>query len=285
MKTSMFIVAYLISQTLLAQPKLSPLHGQDRGGGDVACENRIKQIREDILVWISKGGHKALNLNGRATVESYAKKMESESKIAKIECVAKGDPGFPVLVYGKAKTCAADRNLNGNSITCDFVKVTGHSEDQLYRQVHHEMATLAGIERPSADESEYLISDQISENLDEIKYKRLKVLDFPRDPNAAFNEKIVKVKLKPGYCGEIDVHVVGDACVFRAEDVENRSDYYTIYDSASDKNSDLATLATQHNLTHENNCFIAELYQTKYLIEGYDSNSYFTKILKRISCK
>ena len=33
------------------------------------------------------------------------------------------------------------------------------------------------------------------------------------------------------------------------------------------------------------NCFIAEIYQTEDLIEKYGQESYFTKVLKRISCQ
>ena len=92
--------------------------GETSGGGDL-CEARIQNIRDDLRVWILKGGAKSLVLKD-LTPEEYAKAMETHFQAAKISCVGPGDPGYPVNVKGTPKTCRFDIISSGERITCDI---------------------------------------------------------------------------------------------------------------------------------------------------------------------
>ena len=140
--------------------------GQDRGGGDIACEGRIKAIKEDLVAWIKQGGYKSLDLKSRGTPMQYADRMLLEMNKTSIECVGQSDPGFPVLVFGIAKTCAIDIKKSENRMTCDFHKVAAYTEEDLYKQIHHEYATAAGFEKPKEGDSDYGISNQLTNYLE-----------------------------------------------------------------------------------------------------------------------
>lgn len=170
---------FILSQNIKEVDSTRQSMGQDRGGGDVACENRIKQIRNDLSLWIQKGGHTFLDLKGRGSATEYKQNMLDAISKTDIQCVGEGDRGFPVVVYGIAKTCAVDRGQTKNLMTCDFNKVVGHSEEDLYRQVHHEFATLAGFEKPNRGDSDYEISDQLGGYLEQQVVLKLVVKNDP----------------------------------------------------------------------------------------------------------
>lgn len=93
--------------------------------------------------------------------------MLREIKKTTIACVGQGDPGYPVVVFGAAKTCAIDMKKNENRMTCDFNKVAAYTEEDLYKQIHHEYATAAGFEIPKKGDSDYEISNQLSGYLEQ----------------------------------------------------------------------------------------------------------------------
>ena len=159
----------------------SSLGNEGGGGGDVACEDRIKIIRDDIKSWMQKGGSQSLVLKD-LDQESYVDGMLSAIKQAKIKCVGPNDPGYPVLVNGTPKTCRFDVNNSGATITCDFEKFQKTSESDQYVLVHHEFAGIAGVEIPNGDDSDYFVSNQISAFLENVVVKKLAV-----KPRSAFN--------------------------------------------------------------------------------------------------
>ncbi|RYZ92293.1 MAG: hypothetical protein EOP06_04635 [Proteobacteria bacterium] len=147
---------------------------QDRGGGDL-CENRIQNITADIKNWISKGGAAGLNLPGGISHQQYSKLMTDASAELKINCVGTGDEGYPVEVSGTAKVCRFDRGQVEPTITCDLAKFSNISEADQYVLIHHEIAGIAGLEKPNDDSSVYEISNQISGYLEDHLVKRLAV--------------------------------------------------------------------------------------------------------------
>lgn len=155
----------LITFTLLMMTTSHALAGAEgRGGGDL-CEDRIKIIRDDLKVWIHNGGHKSLKLPSGLTAESYASRMLKQLDIAKIKCVSKGDPGFPVEIDHVPKVCAFARTSVGSFIKCDAVKFEATPESKQYTLIHHEYAGLAQLELPNGADSTYLLSNQISGSL------------------------------------------------------------------------------------------------------------------------
>lgn len=188
--------------------------GQDRGGGDIACEGRIKVIKEDLITWIGQGGYKNLDLKSRGTPKQYADRMLYEINKTSIECVGKGDPGFPVLVFGVAKTCAIDMQTNENHITCDFSKVADYTEEALYKQIHHEYATAAGFEKPNAGDSDYEISNQLTNYLEQQLVLKLAVKqNSPNAPNLENIREAIKFELSRKEVSTYDCRVEGEGMI------------------------------------------------------------------------
>jgi hypothetical protein len=139
--------------------------GTSAGGGDL-CEDRIKVIRDDLLDWIQQGGPDALTLPAEVSVKQYSNGMLKAIRNAKIQCIGPHDRGYPVNVNGTPKICRFDQNAAGSRIICDFQKFRSLSGSDRYVLIHHEYAGLSGIEQPNGDDSNYEVSNQISEFLE-----------------------------------------------------------------------------------------------------------------------
>lgn len=150
--------------------------GVATGGGDL-CEDRIKSIRDDLKSWLLKGGAKTLQLPAGFSAGQYTDDMLEQIYAAKIRCVMNGDAGYPVTVDGIAKVCRFDRSSSSSLITCDLKKFQAMSEESQYGLVHHEFAGLADIERPNGSDSNYSVSNQISQSLESIVVKRLAIVE------------------------------------------------------------------------------------------------------------
>ncbi len=168
MKLIILLFLSLVFQTVIAETTTSGT----RGGGDL-CENRIKIIRDDLLDWISKGGPNSLKLPIEISVGQYKNDMTNVLSTATIECVGKGDHGYPVEINGISKVCVFDSGKN--NIVCDFSKFTNTNESDQYVLIHHEYAGLANIEIPNVSNSNYNVSNQISGYLVDLVIKKLAV--------------------------------------------------------------------------------------------------------------
>jgi hypothetical protein len=175
------ITFFLSAGAAHAAPKVNE-GGQDIGGGD-SCENRIREIRDDISNWITLKGYLALELPSGITPEFYATEMADQIGKAKIKCASQGDEGYPVAVTDPrtsevfAKTCKFERTEAESKITCDLIKFNSMKMDETgqYVLVHHEFAGLAKVERPDGAESHYDVSNQISSYLANTVVKKLVV--------------------------------------------------------------------------------------------------------------
>ncbi len=150
--------------------------GGETGGGGDTCENRIKTIRDDISSWIKSGGPASLSLPNGVTVGSYSNQMLGAINSAKIMCVGPGDQNYPVQVNGTPKVCRFKHSGSGaQEIKCDFGKFPLLDESEQYVLVHHEFAGLADLEPAVGDDSQYFISNQISEYLVNVVVKKLAI--------------------------------------------------------------------------------------------------------------
>ncbi len=159
--------------------------GVNSGGGGDRCERRFKEIAIDIVKWINDGGGNKLNLknprNERQILpEEYKSNMLGSIGKARITCVSPGDPGHPVLVNGKSKECRSFVDNNITRIVCDRQKFYSslaepENDPTQYKMVHHEYATLSGFEVPDGDDSEYFLSNQITDYLEDQVVKKLSV--------------------------------------------------------------------------------------------------------------
>lgn len=154
----------LTAMLLLSQ--MSFAGGESVGGGDL-CENRIQEIRDDISIWINKGGPKDLEKLPIST-EEYSMRMQtylavsknidgSLKPVAHIECTRN-----MVDVEKVEKVCRFEKATTNNKIICDYDKFMNSSVDEQYRLIHHEYAGLAGLENPNGGQSTYFISNQLT---------------------------------------------------------------------------------------------------------------------------
>jgi hypothetical protein len=194
LKPSFLLLLLLLSSDMAFAVPGAPANGGGEGlsGGGDLCEDRFKSVALDLLSWINQDGPKGLKLSNRqrtVTVEQYESSMKSALGNFQASCVNPGDPGFPVMVNGTPKECASSHGPAGKGlIVCDRAKfysslANPDNDDGQYRIVHHEFATLAGLELPQGADSDYWISDQIAGFLSNETVHKLSVVPAPtNDP-------------------------------------------------------------------------------------------------------
>jgi hypothetical protein len=165
--------------------------GNDRGGGGDLCERRIQEIRDDIFIWLQKGGAEGLK-NLKVSPEEYSARMSYFLKKTPlptgavkpetaIECVH-----HPIEVQGIEKVCRFDLASYGPKITCNaevFLDKNTMTADAQYQLVYHEYSGIAGFEVPSNSQSTYLYSNQISAFLEDQVVRKLAVKPLASDPS------------------------------------------------------------------------------------------------------
>lgn len=167
---------------ILASVVLVPLFAAANGvgnGGDI-CENRFTLIRNDIQSWILKGGAAGLSLPQGVDLATYSHNMLSNIEATKVSCTDK-----KLFIGNAEKTCANYRSSNGSlSVKCNSTRFMNTSESDQYVLVHHEYAGLSGLEVNKGEASDYRISNQISEYLQDQVIKKL-VIKKPSKPSSA----------------------------------------------------------------------------------------------------
>ena len=163
------LVSSLLSVTVLADKGGSTGVG---GGGDTACEQRISDVRQDILSWIQQGGSQGLDFSKEGlSLTDYNSKMLAvlANHAVVVGCLNETqDNPNPVQVNNVPKTCRGYVSVVDNlqHIDCDLQRfTTATSESDQYSLVHHEFAGLAGVEKNIGASSDYDISNQITEYL------------------------------------------------------------------------------------------------------------------------
>lgn len=197
MKAQSFLGSLVLSISLsVVFPIAAQAGGAGPGGGD-RCEDRFKAVALDLSNWIQQGGHRQLNLRaGTEIVEAdeYARRMRLEIGRARITCIGPTDAGYPLTVNGRAKECVNEVDRQGiRRITCDRAKfytssANPENDPAQYRMVHHEYASLAGLESPTQDDSQYGLSSQITDFLENQMVKRLAV----KKPANRVTDRLVK---------------------------------------------------------------------------------------------
>ncbi|MDG0818071.1 hypothetical protein [Bdellovibrio svalbardensis] len=164
MKQLIFILLLAISSQSFAGPRIVG------NGGDI-CENRFYTVRDDINSWVLSGGSKNLILRKELSLDKYNSDMLTQMKYGKISCTED-----KVFVGAAEKTCKNYVTSDGVAvISCNINRFMNTSEADQYVLVHHEYAGLAGFEKNSAEVSNYEISNQISEYLEDTIVKKLSI--------------------------------------------------------------------------------------------------------------
>lgn len=156
-------------------------NGYDHDNGGDICENRFTEVRNDLSSWITKGGAASLRLPAGVSLETYVQQMLAKISTAKVSCIQAA-----VLVGSAEKTCKNFTDADGTlRIECNSKRFLETADADQYVLVHHEYAGLAGFEVNNGEASDYSISNQITEFLENQIIKKLVVrppLDASIDP-------------------------------------------------------------------------------------------------------
>ena len=155
---SKIVTLMIVTIAALGAPAFA---GDKTGNGGDLCEDRIKNIRDDVSSWINAGGDANLVLPSGTTVDTYGRSMLGAAKSAAISCTTD-----EVSISGLSKTCKNFYDASNRlQILCNVDRFNKLSDDGQYVLIHHEYAGAARLEVNDEDGSHYSISNQISEFL------------------------------------------------------------------------------------------------------------------------
>jgi hypothetical protein len=178
--------------------------GVQGGGGDTITEGRIHEIRRDIQKWINAGGAKSLdfsNSRARVTYEHYLNGSASNSVFGMNDVLRDGavvinaireseqnlaDEELNTYVSGYPKTCKGliSKRDGRPHILCNIERFwelkagwePARLEAEQYRLIHHEFASLAGLEKNVGSDSDMSLSSQLTKFLKPESVLRLAVV-------------------------------------------------------------------------------------------------------------
>jgi hypothetical protein len=201
--------------------------GSSEGGGDI-CQDRIESIRNDISDWIRSGGSTGLKLPVGISVAQYNQKVQAvialmqENDQTSISCVdspdlvlventqkicksSYADPTHPTTVCYRGQQNELGHYING---------FMGLSQDDQYVLVHHEVAVLAGLEDLPENSTDYPISNQIAEYMQDEMIRKLGIKATPLTPlYRYFNERLRDhlISALPNEAGALQLGYVPEA--------------------------------------------------------------------------
>jgi len=169
---ALILLILSFSSTLNMSLVAAEKKGTESGGGGDPLEERVSQIRSDLLRWIGTEGPKDLLLPYGLTHASYVSKMSSiltpqRVVVAFVEKDDELNGEMKVSVEGVPKTCRGfiAKATSQPHIICNISRFLNTKESDQYRLIHHEFAGLVGIERNRGAASDYRISSQITDFL------------------------------------------------------------------------------------------------------------------------
>lgn len=183
-----FLISLLLLPTLsFSIEKTERVLGNEKGNGGDSCEQMIKEISTDIRKWIQSEDYKGLKFPSSLSEKDYRDKMLDAIAKTTISCTTK------TLFYGNTeKTCINVKN----HMTCDFQRFMDSSSTNQYKLIHHEYAGVAGIETNKDDNSQYFLTNQLSDFLREtytyklgIKSNTSSIIKEVRYNNEFLNQK------------------------------------------------------------------------------------------------
>ncbi|MDD4974834.1 MAG: hypothetical protein PHY93_10820 [Bacteriovorax sp.] len=198
MKT-LLLTTLIVSNIMMSAPGFAA-RGNSSGGGGDASEERVNDIRSDILNWINTGGAKGLVLPDNL---SYAQYVTQMTEVLTPQKIIIGFTNKQVKVNDAEKTCKGfiTKADSKTHILCNISRFKNTPEADQYSLIHHEYAGLADVENNQGASSDYSISNQISGYLANQVVKRLSVkknLDSGRVSEREF--KIISTTVtKSGY--------------------------------------------------------------------------------------
>ena len=154
-------------------PVLAKL-GTETGGGGDASEVRVNEIRADILKWIEAEGAKGLVFPGDMSYGEYVSNMVEVLQPQKVIIAFTEEK----VIYDNAeKTCRGyfEETKSEFNILCNISRFAKTTPSDQYKLIHHEYAGLARVEKNEGAISDYNLSSQITNFLNEETVLRLSV--------------------------------------------------------------------------------------------------------------
>ncbi len=204
--------ALVLGLTLSTLSTAIAAKGGDSGGGGDALEGRVNEIRSDLLNWINNGGAKELTLPADISYGEYEDKM---TEILENKKVALSFTYEAVKVKGVEKTCRGafvvtktlfSEKKTNPQILCNISRFKETPEPKQYSLIHHEYAGLVNVEKNDGSASDYEISNQLTDFLEDKIVKKLAVKKKP--------EPKVEIKRDP----TLERLYVKDAKTFKREE-------------------------------------------------------------------
>lgn len=178
--------------------------GQDKGNGGDICENKMRNITNDIESWLLNDEYVGIKLPSNLSESAYKRGMQNAVRTSLLSCTT-----GKVFVGYAEKTCKNFRDNRGIArIVCNFDRFLKTDEKEKYRLMHHEFAGVAGFESNNGRESSvYRISNQVGDFLqkEEVLKLGIKTENQSEDnPNA----KIIKnVTICSVTCSSAGFHI------------------------------------------------------------------------------
>jgi hypothetical protein len=156
----------------------------DKGNGGDICENKMRNITNDIESWLLKDEYRGIKLPVNLTEELYKQEMLEAVSKSILSCTTDR-----ILVGSAEKTCRNFVDNNGApQIQCNFDRFNSTEEKEKYKLMHHELAGVSGFETNVNEASNYQISNQVGEFLSQASVLVLGI------------KKITPIKDKIGAC-------------------------------------------------------------------------------------
>lgn len=217
--------------------------GAIAGGGGDGSEERVSDIRSDILLWINNGGAKKLSLPQDISYGQYVDSMTAILQPKKVIIEFTQDK---VMVENIEKTCMGFLSTVNDlaNIKCNISRFKEASESQKYRLIHHEFAGLVGVEKNEGAASDYVLSSQITDFL--IPQTVLKLAVKKRD-------------------GEIPMPSDDEYCLARYEEGIYGFTYFTVCSKGSAYSEKFHGYSNKTIITHQN-ILLAKMQKDNFIV-------------------
>ena len=200
--------------------------GTNSGGGGDPTEIKFKEVAQNIKDWIMVGNSASLQLPPNLTLQKYDGAMLTVLQNYNITMTTN-----KVTFDNQEKTCKSEFKKKLGQITCNIPRFLLAEKDpkQLYQLVHHELATLAGVEIAKGAVSDYEISNQITSLLAAETVYRLPVVRTDLNQNngeygfIVWPEVVDQNMTQIQYCPTVDdngVVTVSDKCLSIYKDLQ-----------------------------------------------------------------
>jgi hypothetical protein len=181
-----------LSLLFLSSNVFAAKQGQDKGNGGDICENKMRNITNEIESWLLNDEYIGIKLSSNLAEKTYKLGMLNAVRKSQLSCTTD-----KVFVGNAEKSCTNFRDNRGNArIVCNFDRFLKTEEKEKYKLMHHEFAGVAHFESNNGKEtSVYKISNQISDFLHKEEILKLGIKpDIQVEGNLGYSPNAMVIK-------------------------------------------------------------------------------------------